>query len=822
MTTTRIRSSGTAATLLLAALPAAAQDRNTAQLEEIVVTATKRGAVSVQDIPSGVAALSGEFLKSQNIRSLEDVVRFTPSLQLAKGATGDLQPTIRGIQSPGAATVGVYFDETVISGFNPQDGGGRTPDIGAYDINRVEVLKGPQGTLFGASSMSGTLRIISNKPDPSEFDADISVRANELTDGGTGYGGDAMINVPLGDQFALRGVGWYEQSGGFIDEYVGLNGVTKIEDANEIERVGGRIMARWQPSENVTFDAYYMHQEFDDDGPQGYSDVPTGNSIPVTIVAGPPDFVGQVIPPFAAVVGERVMQSPGAEFNESEIDLYGATVEFKTGAGSIVATISQYENDNYSVTDTTGTAARFGLLDPVFTPGYPVIVTPDFPFPGANFPWGVTTPFSLQQTQDREVLSAEVRFSSDLDGPFNFVTGVFYEDDDQKTETLVVSADPVTGKTLCRTHADCIADPTSAAAQTLVFGTNEVPSNEAYAVFGNAEFKFNDEWKANAGLRYYDAKLRNQNYTLQAFQGSIPFTFPPRFCQDPTPGACVQLEPIKGLDDETTQSKTTWDASLSYAPTDDRMYYFRGATGFRQGGINDSNSAQQLGVTIPATYDPDEVLSLELGAKTSWMEDRLTANAAYFKMYWDDMQVPGQDPTGSVNFIDNATKAEIDGIEFELMATPTDRWLLTFAATWLDARLTEDQVVDDPDNRGFPAGDEGDDVPKVPEWALSGSAEYRFPVFGDLEMALRANASYTGDSERYLNDSFEGNAEIGDYFLLNLGVGLKGERWEVRVFADNVTDEVAVLDIFGNGADPQHKLTVEPLSVGAEFLWHYR
>ena len=90
-------------------------------------------------------------------------------------------------------------------------------------------------------------------------------------------------------------------------------------------------------------------------------------------------------------------------------------------------------------------------------------------------------------------------------------------------------------------------------------------------------------------------------------------------------------------------------------------------------------------------------------------------------------------------------------------------------------------MVDDPDNRGFPAGDEAATyVPKVPEWALSGSAEYRFPVFGDLEMALRANASYTGDSERYLNDSFEGNAEIGDYFPLNLGVGLKGERWEVR------------------------------------------
>jgi outer membrane receptor protein involved in Fe transport len=821
MTTTRIRSSGIAATLLLAALPAAAQERSAA-LEEIVVTATKRGEVSVQDIPAGVSAISGEFLESQNIRSLEDVARLAPSLQLSKQATGDLQPIIRGIQSPGAGTVGVYFDETVITGFNPQDGGGRTPDTGAYDIARVEILKGPQGTLFGASSMSGTLRIISNKPDPSAFDANVSVRGDTLQDGENGYGADGMLNIPLGDQFALRGVGWYEQRGGFIDQYAGLNAVTKIEDANEIERVGGRLMARWQPGENVIVDAYYLHQEFDDDGPQGFSDVLTGNSVPVTIVEGPPDFVGQVIPPFVGVAGDRVMTAPALEFNESEIDMYGATVEFKTGAGSIVATISQYENDNYSVTDTTGTAARFGLLDPFPPPDVPSIVTPNFPFPGANFPWGVTTPYSLQQTQDREVLSGEVRFSSDLEGPINFVTGVFYQDDDQKTETLVVSADPVTGTTLCRTHADCIADPTSAAAQTLVFGTNEVPSSEAYAVFGHADFEISDAWQLGAGVRYYDADLRNQNYTLQAFQGSIPFTFPPRFCQDPEPGACVQLEPVRGLDDTTSQSKTTWDASLSYKQSEDVLYYLRGATGFRQGGINDSNSAQQLGVDIPPTYDPDTLLSLEAGAKTSWNDDRLIANAAYFKMFWDDIQVPGQDPTGSVNFIDNAAKAEIDGLELELAATPTDSWLLTFAATWLDARLTEDQVVDDPDNLGFPAGREGDEIPKAPEWALSGSAEYRFPVFGDLEAALRANASYVSESNRFLNDSFEGNAEIGDYFLLNVGAGVKGDNWEVRLFVNNVTDEVAVLDVFGNGADPQHKITVEPLSVGAEFLWRYR
>src|SRR5215831_17893150 len=135
------------------------------QLQEVVVTATKTGEVSAQSVAAGISAVNGAALLDNNVRSLSDLTRLVPSLQMGQIAPGDLQPIIRGIQSPGASTVGVYFDETVITGVNFQNGGGRTPDVGAYDVERVEVLKGPQGTLFGASSMSGTVRFLSNKPD---------------------------------------------------------------------------------------------------------------------------------------------------------------------------------------------------------------------------------------------------------------------------------------------------------------------------------------------------------------------------------------------------------------------------------------------------------------------------------------------------------------------------------------------------------------------------------------------------------------------------------------------------------------------------------
>src|SRR3972149_974191 len=145
-----------------------------AKLEEITVTATKRGEVSVQDIAAGISAYPGGPVAALNAHSLDDYARLQPSLQFTSQGTGDAQLIIRGIQSPGSGTVGLYFDETVMTASNFQDGGGRTPDIRLHDVRQLEGLKGPQGTLFGASSMSGTVRIISNKPDASGFDANFS------------------------------------------------------------------------------------------------------------------------------------------------------------------------------------------------------------------------------------------------------------------------------------------------------------------------------------------------------------------------------------------------------------------------------------------------------------------------------------------------------------------------------------------------------------------------------------------------------------------------------------------------------------------------
>ncbi len=405
------------------------------------------------------------------------------------------------------------------------------------------------------------------------------------------------------------------------------------------------------------------------------------------------------------------------------------------------------------------------------------------------------------------------------------------------SEFMVTAGNPADGTAPCASHAECLAGntgsviPTTPGALSLLFATDALEQEESFAFFGNVEYEFNDQWTIGGGVRYYEIDIDIQTRLLQAFQGSTPSVFPPSVVDPDTfqPGL-VQLVPLVDLDTSTSQDEVTWEASLGYQHANNQLYYFKAATGFRQGGINQGAlAARQLGIDVPDAFDPDTVLSLEVGAKTSWYDNRVILNAAYFHMFWDDMQVQGQDATGSAEFITNAADSGIDGVEVELFARPTEQWFLTFGATWLNAELTKDQVLLDPGlltaGTPFPAvGFDGDPIAKVPEWAFSGSAEYTtpFPLMDNVDMALRANFSYTGDSLRFLNSTFDNNADLGDYFLLNLSANFSYKNWVFRIFSNNVTDEVADIDIFGNGADTQHTITTVPRSIGAQLQWKFK
>ena len=359
---------------IMALIPALClSDVHAQGIEEIIVTATKRGEVSVQDIAGGITAITGDTIDKHDLRSLEDFSRLEPGLQYATQGVGDTQLIIRGISSPGDSTVGVYFDETPITGGNFQDGGGRTPDIGAYDIERIEVLKGPQGTLFGASSMSGAVRIITNKPDASAFDMNISAGMETVEHGDEGYSVNAAINVPLiADTLALRLVGWQKEQGGYIDQYAGLNAPTELKDANDSEITGGRIMARLTPNENLTVDAFYQMQETEVDGAQHYAPVASGLLTPTQVIVVPfPHF----IPAFDGPYGDLKTSTAHQEPYGDDIDMYGLTVDYDLGFGSLLGSISKFERNVEFLEDTSATAMSFGFRRPSALRSAPTVFT---------------------------------------------------------------------------------------------------------------------------------------------------------------------------------------------------------------------------------------------------------------------------------------------------------------------------------------------------------------------------------------------------------------------------------------------------------------
>jgi outer membrane receptor protein involved in Fe transport len=786
-------------------------------LEEVIVTATKRGDRAIMDIPISIKAIGGEVLDDFGVRSIDDIVRLDPSLQVSTIGVGNSTLIMRGVSSPGNGTVGLYFDEAVITGGNFQEEGGRTPDIGAYDIERIEVLKGPQGTVFGASSMTGTVRYITNKPDAGQFDADFSMSGFSTEHGGPGYNVNGMVNIPVvEDVLAVRAVGWQEERDGFIDHYAGLNAVTLNKDANDSEITGGRISARWTPNERFTLTAFGLAQETEVDGPQFYQTELGGPLLPIEILGGPPFFVGRIVPPLDGVVGELIVSLPADAKWDDDISLYGATLEYDLDFGNVTASVSKLEREIYTRKDSTVSGTRFGNLD-----------VPTFFATGNLVPRGAS---ALNLSQDREILSSEIRFSSDFDGPLNFVAGFFYEEQDTASELLVFLSDPVTGIPGCVTNADCRANPSVATSPGngtglgMNFNDLSILKSDSFALFGHADFELTEKLTVSGGVRYYESDQRDTLLTLQ------PLSF---IATTPANGGAFLEVPILEHANKVEFDETTFDAGLSYAHNDDQLYYFRAASGFRQGGINGIASlADAFGIVAPETFEPDSVLSLEVGAKTSWFNNRLSVVAAYYRMFWDDIWVPGEEPTGTFEFIANAAKAEIDGVDLEIHARPTDQWYLNFGLNWLNGQLTADQtffpgLLDRYAALGLPpppAGRDGDTLPRTPEWSFSGMAEYTFPfpLIADAEAKIAANLSYKDSAVSFFNDDFVGFTEFGDYFLLDLNAKVSYKNWDYTLFIQNVTDKLAEVDVFSDPGGSINTFTVRPRTIGLTLKWSYR
>jgi iron complex outermembrane receptor protein len=767
MPSTSLRS----AMLLALAIPGvSAGQTSPGGLEEIIVTAQKR-TESLQDIPFSVAAVTDETIRRSGTTNLVELARNVSGLAITDLGPGQSQVAIRGVSAgqiirdqPGVKeSVGIYLDESAISVAL------FTPDLDLYDVERVEVLRGPQGTLFGAGSSSGTLRYITRQPQLGEFDASTELTASTVDDGEFGGGVKAALNLPMGDTIAARIAGYYSQLPGFIDSIYPDR--SKDEDVNGGERTGVRASLRFQPNDQLSVTPRIVYQKLETDGfPR----------IDIWNILGNPYTTTET----AVDYGERTQVTQFEEGLDDDFTLGDLNVSYDFGSMSLTS-ITSYTDRQVQVRRDASQLTGSVTYDVEGDPGY--------------VSSHVRLDSALIDDTDLQAFSQELRLASnDADATFRWLVGAFYQQVDRDYQQALPTPgwDDLVG----------IDNTTYAAPADHPYFSELTYDFEQFAAFGEGTFKFTDQWSLTAGLRYYD------------FSEDRTITFA---------GVFAAPNIIKDVPGTTESDGFSPRVILEFNPSDDVMLTAQVARGFRLGGINDPlNEGLCTPPSDAETYgghpiwDDEKTTNYELGTKTRWADGRVQFNAAAFYTDIDGLQVVVNTSCSS-RIILNA-QAEAIGGEIELFARPSDHWDFGLTATYVNAEITETQRGPD----GSPLGGirEGNRLPTSPELQAAASATYSWPWSSALNGYVNFTVQHVGSSYTQLADQepgfghmeqntadchagaircfgnpsileFNFNPELPDYQIGNLRFGVEAEQWEVAAFVNNLWDERAFVSL---------------------------
>jgi len=435
-------------------------------LEEIVVTASKRGDQFIQDIPVTVQAISGDSLRETGALDFNDYYRQIPSLSVNDQGPGNKTYIIRGISSAGAGTVGVYFDETVVTGEFLSSEGGRAPDIKLFDMNRIEVLKGPQGTTFGSSSLSGTIRWIPNYPDLSEFSADMGGTLSSTKDADfPSWAVDGMVNIPLiKDRFAMRLAATAIEQEGYID--------TQFADGvNNDSSQAVRAIFGFEATENLMLSFTAMTQSSSTDGRSGHMDLLLDMPASPSLNGGP-------------APSDHWNNARSVELFEDDLDLYNLKGEYTTDWGTITATGSVYERETERYHDASAEIE--------------IITNGTRPADGS----GQST---IIQPQDRKLTSGELRYASTWDSPIQVLVGAFTQKEERNFQSAIFTVDPASGR---------VTPASFTILDRRVY--TEIVEN---AMYGEATWQATDQLSFTGGVRWFDFDLDEQATAVTAFPG---------------------------------------------------------------------------------------------------------------------------------------------------------------------------------------------------------------------------------------------------------------------------------------------------------------
>ncbi|OYU34199.1 TonB-dependent receptor [Novosphingobium sp. PASSN1] len=750
------------ASVLALATPAVAQTAAAADSDEIVVTATKRAA-NLQDVPFSINAQTMADIQRQHASTIEDLSRSVAGLTIQNLGPGQSQVSIRGVSAgqivrdqPGVKEqVGFYLDESVISLSL------FTPDIDLFDLNRVETLRGPQGTLFGSGSVGGTIRYITNKPTTAGTEGMVEGDVNLIDGGQMGGSLKGAVNVPLGDKAAVRAVAYYTRYGGFIDAL--KPGGVVDENVNSGERYGGRISLLLQPTDSIKITPRILYQEVRTDG--------FNRQEIYNLFANP-----------YTTTRPKVTFGPRQQYlllNEEFVDktfIADGTIEADLGAVALTSVTSYTNRDILVSRDASALTGS---------------VSVDLGYPAA----AVTLPSNLRDTTKVDSFTQEVRLASTGNGPFQWVAGVFYANTDRKYAQRL----PTPGY-------DAFTDATlgagTSAATRNGFPANspfnsDLPYNlEQISGFGEASYKFFDRLTLTAGLRYYDFKESRTITTGGLF----------------------------GNGDKNKLDKTQSDGFnprflASFEVNDDVNVNLQAAKGFRLGGVNDPLNANLCTAQDRAifggyqSFDDESLWNYEAGVKAK--SGGITFNAAFFYTDIKNLQTTLDAGSCSSRIVFNVPKAHTVGVEFELSARPLDGLQLAVSGSVLEAKF--DSTVRDGTGNVIGGIREGNRLPTVPNFQVSANANYSFPIADKKNVVLNASFQHVGD--RYTQPSDQepsaafftsrlpfggatGNEirpitlKLPSYQLVNLSAGVElGDALSVTAYITNLFDENALLSL---------------------------
>ncbi|MBX2849112.1 MAG: TonB-dependent receptor [Acidiferrobacterales bacterium] len=757
---------------------ATAQAEN--KLEEIVVTATKR-ATSVLEVPFSINAQTTEDIERTGATSLEELSRNVAGLAIQNLGPGQSQVAVRGVSAgqivrdqPGVKEqVGIYLDESVISLSL------FTPDLDLYDLNRVETLRGPQGTLFGSGSVGGTIRYITNQPNLDETQGSLEVNLNSISDGEAGGHIKGMFNTPFAGG-AFRGVLYHTEYGGFID----ASGPAGGEDVNSGSRTGGRLALTFQPNDNLTITPRLIFQNIETDG---------NNRSEIF------NFLGAAA---GVPLGEREQFLLRREAFEDDVIIADLTGTLSVGDLDITSVTSF--TDREILVSRDASALTHSVSEDL---GYD---------PAAN-----TVPSNLRDTTEVSQFTQEYRLSSNYDGAFNWLVGAFYSDTERDYAQRLPTPgyDAFTDAALGAGTSAAVANGFPADSP---FNSDLPYELEQIAVFGEINYDLNERTTLTVGGRFYDFEE-----TRTITSGGL-FANGDSGVVDETSSDGFNSRIL--LNYEMNDS-VSWNAQISEG------FRLGGVNDPLNANLCSPSDREIFGGF--QDYGDESLTNFEVGVKAQY--DTIQFNAAVFHADIEDLQVTLDAGTCSSRIVFNVEEAHSTGVELEVKARPSDNWDFSLAASVLEAEF--DSTVRDGNGAIIGGIEEGNRLPSVPEFSASATAGYTFPstLFGaNGDMFASATYQHVGDRITQPGDQVPGagrfahgltfgalngsevtnvDLELPSYDVVNFNIGFQAEDWEAVLYISNAFDENALLS-FDRERGGRARLafrTNQPRTVGVTF-----